>query len=123
MPRQQRGADAMGLAEAERSGLVVLDPRSEPDRYAVDAHFQAAAAGWAGLDPVEVAQRTAEYIAQVGIVPPSLRGGVRGALRSGRDEQKLVAAALIDRISASKPAALEDFDEQDRKSTRLNSSH
>lgn len=113
LAEQQEEAAALGRVDEALLGRTVLDPASSDDRNAVDAHYALVSQRWADLPPDEFAQRTAEYIDTVGIVPPSLRGRLRGAIRSGSPEQKIAAADLIDRINTSNPAALTDFEEQD----------
>lgn len=95
-------------------GLAPLDPRSGEDRDALDAYYrETLAPRIRELDTNQAFSELALFVDRVGIVPPALRGQLRGTLRSGETEQKVAAADLIDRIRQRNPAALQDFAKED----------
>jgi hypothetical protein len=117
--RNEREADA--VAELGRVGAAIggnglaMDPRSEKDRKAIDAHFSATSAGWKNLSPGEVWDRTLSYAAQpgVGMLPSPVKAQVRGWLRAGTPEQKVAAADMVAKIRTANPQLLNDLSEED----------
>lgn len=101
---------AFQRVEDAGKGGPFLDPNSAADQKAVDAHFAAVSAGWADKPPEERDLLTVGYVADHGIVPPSLLGHLRGALRKGSPSQQVQAAATIGLIEERAPWAAHDFD-------------
>lgn len=96
------------------AGSDFLDPRSEADRKAVDAYWQKVVVpDLAEDEPLAAQGKVVEFIERGGIVPPSLRGKLRGALRTGDPETKTATADLVARIRERRPAALDDFAKED----------
>lgn len=117
--RNEREADA--VAELGRVGAaiegngVAMDPRSDRDRKAVDAHFAATSAAWRNIPEAEKLDRTIAYAAQpgVGVLPSPVKAQVRGWLRAGTPEQKVAASDLVAKIRTANPQLLNDLSGED----------
>lgn len=67
--------------------------------------------------------RVLAFVKQQGVVPETLRAGVRTALRSGTPEQKAQAAQTVEQIKAVSPRALLDLDDETLRQANLISSY
>ncbi len=104
----KEAADLALVAAAVGTGEVFLDPKDGGHRKAVDAYFQSFVLDDPGGQPDVIA-----FVDKVGMVPDSLAGQLRGALRAGDAKAKADAADLLDRIGQANPAALRDFAQAD----------
>ncbi|CAA7621193.1 hypothetical protein [Magnetospirillum sp. UT-4] len=98
---------------------TVLDPKSDDDRKAVNAHFGALASGWQNLDVGTVTEKTVDYARRVGIVPDPVKSQVRGWLRAGSEDQKVAASQLVQQLRNANPQLLKDFADEDLRQADL----
>lgn len=97
-----------------RGEITELDPRSKKHHSYVDAYYRHEVEPMIrGADPREAADIAAEYVGRVGMVPRTLSGNLRGALRVGTDQQVAEAADLFDRLRTEVPDIVNDFQAKD----------
>ena len=113
--------EGKAVAELGRVGAAIageglaMDPRSERDRKAVDAHYALTAKAWERAVPQEQMERTLRYASQpgVGMLPTPVKTSLRGWLRAGTPEQKVMAADMMARIRSTNPQLLNDIADED----------
>ena len=105
-----------------------IDPGNAQERKAYDQYFTQSVAPRIQEEvsklPAEdrnqaYAQRVINFIGKQGVVPESLKGQVRGSLRSGSPAAKLEAAQMLDQLKAVNPQVLNDFDASDIRAGNL----
>ena len=105
-----------------------IDPGNAQERKAYDQYFTQSVAPRIQEEvsklPAEdrnqaYAQRVISFIGKQGVVPESLKGQVRGSLRSGSPAAKLEAAQMLDQLKAVNPQVLNDFDASDIRAGNL----
>ncbi len=107
----QAVAARAAMMDGARDGGLRLDPRDETARQAVNEDY----ARWfpTVAESPDVVAKVVRYVADFGIMPESLRAGLRGSLRSGTVDQKVQAADIIDRFNTENPAVLNDMADED----------
>lgn len=94
-----------------------FDPKSpkQRDRKAINAHYESVAASWKadGLDASDVLSRSLGLTYKYGMVPDTLKSIIRGNVRHGSSEQRVLAASMLTRMSKQNPELLKEFDNED----------
>lgn len=90
-----------------------FDPKDTDDRKAINAHYEALAAYWADLPPQEFMQRSIDYSIRTGIIPDPVQSQVRGNIRAGTDEQRVLAASMLQRLRKGNSELMNEFDNED----------
>lgn len=103
------------IARVDNAGQTapLLDPANADDRKALNYHYSEQAKMWADLQPEEVVQKSINYAVDKGIVPEPMQGMVRGMLRGGNVQQRVLAADMVQRLRQSNPQLINDFADKD----------
>jgi hypothetical protein len=97
--------------QAALQGKLYLDPRNNVDRKAADKHFtQSMQQIPEGMEPLDYAVSLTE---KYGMIPETLKGQLRGQLRSGKPDDILAASEMMERFRVLNPKMLDDFDKKD----------
>lgn len=103
------------IARVDNAGSTapLLDPSNADDRKALNYHYQQTATQWADLSPDQVVTQAINYANDKGIVPEPMQGMVRGMLRGGDVQQRVLAADTVQRLRQANPLLLNDFADKD----------
>lgn len=115
LSESQKEADQISLVAAAEEFGIPLDPRSKggEHRKALDAHYTALSETWQGLEPEDALDRAVDYSIKFGMVPSPVQSLIRGSIRAGTPEQKVIAADMLERMRNENRQLLNDFDNQD----------
>lgn len=102
-------AGAMRVQSAIQGGIY-LDPRNPADRKAVDKHFMSFMQNDTSEDKLGTAVSLVE---KYGIIPDTIKGQLRGQLRSGNPDNVIAASDMVERFRMLNPKLLDDFDKKD----------
>ncbi|MBL8837251.1 MAG: hypothetical protein JNL66_13445, partial [Alphaproteobacteria bacterium] len=108
--RAEARREAKGIArvEAALDTGAPLDRDDPADRAAADAHYEAVAPVWRGLEAKARLALVLPYVQSLGLLPKGLVRRLDAALR-GTPQDKHAAAGLIGAIARDVPAALADL--------------
>lgn len=109
------------LAKVDQAGRggVPLDPKNKDDKDALDLHYRSTSSNWASLPLDQQVKNTVDYVAQKSMVPDTVQGMVRGALRAGDPSKVVMASSMLRQFSNSNPQLLNDFSTEDIRMANL----
>ena len=105
--------EAIALVDRVLGGGVVLDPRNKDHKKAVDTHFRHTLPKL--LEGPDAPRKMANYVKRAGMVPETLKSGIRARLRGGNPEEKLQAAQFMELAASENPSIARDFEGDERR--------
>lgn len=94
-------------------GFGVLDPGNRADREAVNDHFELVLESMGEAPISERIEAGVRQSVRVGMVPDKLKGMIRGNLRSGDADGRLLAAATYGKLLRELPTLQAEFAQKD----------
>lgn len=109
----QKKADQIELINAYDEGGINIDPKNPEDRAALNTHYEATVMTWAMEGADDIIERSVDYSIKYGVIPDMVKGRIRGNIRAGTPEQKVMASTMLAKLRNANQDLLNEFDNQD----------